>query len=169
MSQNVLMGFSLFVEGRGHAGDVSKVDFPDIELKTEEFQAGGWTAPIEVVLGRLAKALEIETTYNTYTPDVMKQTTVSPNTHFSYVFRGAYKTPEGKIVTRKVTAKAVAKTIKEEAWEPGKKVSMTTKLTCNYYRDEWEGVVSNEVDPTNCGLIIDGVDHGAGLREALGI
>ena len=72
-------------------------------------------------------------------------------------------------MTRKVTAKAVAKNIKEEAWEPGKKVSMTTKLTCSYYRDEWDGEVINEVDPTNCGLILDRVDHGAGLREALGI
>lgn len=168
MSRNVLTNFNYSVEGRGYAGDASKVDLPDLEVKVEGFNAGGYTAEVEIALGRLAKAMEIEVTYNTFTPDVMKSVATMPNNTFNHVFQGAYTTPNG-VVSRKITARAFAKNIKEEPWEPGKKISMTSKLTVHYYRDEWDGKVMNEVDPENCVLIIDGVDLAKGVREAIGL
>lgn len=169
MSRNVLTGFSLFVDGRGHAGDISKIDLPDFAIKTEEFTAGGFTGAIDVALGRLEKAMEIEATYNTFTPDVMKQVGQHPNTSYGYKIRGMYVKADRSKAKREITLRAFAKNVKEEAWEPNKKVNMTTKLSVLYYRDEWDGKVLYEIDPENGILVIDGEDYGKPFRDILGI
>ncbi|AXF86642.1 hypothetical protein DTO96_102397 [Ephemeroptericola cinctiostellae] len=169
MSRNILTGFSVFVEGRGHAGDISKIDLPDFALKVEEFSAGGFTGSIEVLMGRLEKAMEIEMTYNTYTPDIMKQVGHKPSVSFAYKIKGMYVKQDGTAAKREITVRAFAKNVKEEPWEPNKKVSMTTKLSVLYYRDEWDGQVLYEVDPEAAILIVDGVDYGSTFRDVLGL
>lgn len=169
MSRNVLTGFSVFVDGRGHAGDISKIDLPDFAIKTEEFSAGGFTGAIDVAMGRLEKAMEIEMTYNTFTPDIMTQVAQYPNTSHGYKLRGMYVKADGTHAKREITLRAFAKNVKEEAWEPNKKVSMTVKLSVLYYRDEWDEKVLYEIDPESGILVVDGVDHGKSFRDILGI
>ena len=51
MLNDILKNMSLFVDGRGYAGNVDELNLPKLALKTEEFRGGGMDAPIEIDMG----------------------------------------------------------------------------------------------------------------------
>src|SRR3954467_11218424 len=51
MIPRVLHNFSAFVNGQGYQGRVTEVEPPEIEVKTEDFRAGGMDGTAEIDMG----------------------------------------------------------------------------------------------------------------------
>ena len=45
VAKDIRKNFSLFVDGRGYAGNTDEANMPELSLQTEEYRAGGMDAP----------------------------------------------------------------------------------------------------------------------------
>jgi P2 family phage contractile tail tube protein len=71
MIPKILKNFNLFIDGRGYVGKVEEVNPPKLNIKTEEFRAGGMDSPVMVDMG--VEKLEGSFTLLEYDKDVLKQ------------------------------------------------------------------------------------------------
>ena len=51
MIPKILKNFNLFIDGRGYAGKCDEVNPPKLNIKSEEYRAGGLDAPIPIDMG----------------------------------------------------------------------------------------------------------------------
>lgn len=161
-----LQGFNLFVDGRGYAAKVSECELPKLAIKTEEFQPGGFDAPIEMDLGM--EKLETNFTLLDFDVDVMKQFGVGHNNSIPVTLRGALSYGDGTTIPAVVQFQGMWRELEPPKFAKPGKMELKVTMALKYYKLEVNGETIHEIDIENMVRIIDGTDYLASMRENIG-
>ena len=164
MLPKILKNFNLYVDGRGYAGRVEEITLPKLTIKTEDFQAGGMSAPIEVDLGM--EKLEMDMTFAEYDPELFKLFGLTNGSEIAFTIRGAL---EGRSETTPVVinARGYFKEMDFDSWKPAEKATLKCSVACNYYKLTIDGIELVEIDPVNMVRNVNGIDQLSTIRQAL--
>lgn len=163
----VLQGFNLFVDGRGYAAKVSECELPKLTIKTEEFQPGGYDAPIEMDMGM--EKLETNFTLLDYDSEVLKQFGIGHNNMVPVTLRGALSYGDGTTVPAVAQFQGMFREVEPPKFGKPGKLEMKATMVLRYYRLEINGETIHEIDVENMVRIINGVDYLASMRENIGV
>ena len=150
-AENVLKQWSIFVDGRGFAGNCEEFNAPKLDVKTEDFEGGGMDAAIEVEMGM--EKLMCDFTLTKFDPKVIALWGIGVTRYVPIVARGSVQGLTGDPLPVIHKGKG------------------TLKFTMNlrYYKLEVAGTVTHEIDIPNFVRIVDGVDILAKHRANLGL
>ena len=62
MIGRILVDYAVFIDGKGYLGDAAQIKLPVIEVKSEEYLAGGMVAPQSIPLGLFLRQTVLLTT-----------------------------------------------------------------------------------------------------------
>ncbi|WP_095143478.1 phage major tail tube protein [Pseudomonas sp. Irchel s3b6] len=167
MIPEVLYNTNLFVDGISLQGDVPSLTLPKLTLKTDEYRAGGMDAAVEIDMG--TEKLEASFTTNGVRREVLKFFGQADLTAFNASFRGAFKGQKGAVKSVVATLRGSLKEVDPGEWKPGEKAEFKYAVAVTYYKLEIDGSVMFEIDPLNSIRVVDGTDHLAAVRSALGM
>lgn len=167
MIPEVLSNCAAFIDGVSFAGDVPTLTLPKLTKKTDDYQGGGMSAPIEMGLG--LEKLEAAWTTNGVRRESLKYFGLADQTACNAVFRAAYKGLKGSVKAVIVTLRGAVKEVDMGDWKPGDKAEIKHAMSVTYYKLEIDGRVMYEIDPLNMIQVVDGVDQLAAERSALGL
>lgn len=167
MIPEVLSNCAAFIDGVSFAGEVPTLTLPKLTKKTDDYQGGGMSAPIEMGLG--LEKLEAAWTTNGVRRESLKYFGLADQTACNAVFRAAYKGLKGSVKAVIVTLRGAVKEVDMGDWKPGDKAEIKHAMSVTYYKLEIDGRVMYEIDPLNMIQVVDGVDQLAEERSALGL
>ncbi|MBD9439026.1 phage major tail tube protein [Pseudomonas sp. PDM04] len=167
MIPEVLSNCAAFIDGVSFAGEVPTLTLPKLTKKTDDYQGGGMSAPIEMGMG--LEKLEAAFTTNGVRRESLKYFGLADQTACNAVFRAAYKGLKGAVKAVIVTLRGAVKEVDMGDWKPGDKAEIKHAMSVTYYKLEIDGRVMYEIDPLNMIQVIDGVDQLAAERTALGL
>ncbi|ASL27346.1 phage major tail tube protein [Azotobacter chroococcum] len=167
MIPQTLKNMALHVDGRGYGGKVTELTLPKLTRKTDEFNAGGLGAPVEIGMG-----LELLTAgfkMPGIDPELLAFFGLADDTAFNGTFRGAFKDLQNRTIAAVATLRGMLKEVDPGAWSMGQRNENTYAVSLSYYKLEVDGRVIYEIDPLNCVCIVNGVDQLAAERAAIGL
>jgi P2 family phage contractile tail tube protein len=166
-ARDVLKNFTLSVDGRGYAGQVTEYNAPDLTLATEDFRAGGMDAPMAVEMGM--EALTCSFSLVAYDADVLALWGVAPGSVVPLTVRGALESYDGAVkpVVHAMRGKIIS--IARGAWGGGALPSLTVTMALDYYAETVNGVPISLIDVEGMIRVVGGVDRLGAVRAALGI
>ena len=167
MLNDILKNMSLFVDGRGYAGNVDELNLPKLALKTEEFRGGGMDAPIEIDMGM--EKLECDFTPTRFDKDVLSLFGVSAGQAVPLTARGALVSDDGTQTAIVVNLQGMLREVEWGSWKAGDKATLKIAMALRYYKLTHGGTVIHEIDVPNMVRTIAGIDQLAQTRSALGI
>ncbi len=167
MLDEILKNMSLFVDGRGYAGNVEEVSLPKLALKTEEFRGGGMDAPMDIDMGM--EKLEAEFTLTKFDRDVLKLFGLSPGRVTPLTMRGHIESEDGTAAAVIVNLRGKVREIDFGNWKPGDKATLKASLSLSYYKLTHSNEVLHEIDVAGMKRIIGGIDQLAATRASLGL
>ncbi|MEX3776180.1 phage major tail tube protein [Pseudomonas sp. MYb118] len=167
MIPQVLSNCAAFVDGVSFAGDVPTLTLPKLTQKTDDYQGGGMSAPIEFAMG--LEKLEAAFTTNGVRRESLKYFGLADQTAANIVFRGSFRGLKGTVVAVIVTMRGGIKEVDMGDWKLGDKAEIKHAVKLTYYKLEIDGRVMYEIDPLNMIQVVDGVDQLAAERSALGL
>jgi len=167
MIPEVLSNCAAFIDGVSFAGEVPTLTLPKLTKKTDDYQGGGMSAPIEMGMG--LEKLEAAFTTNGVRRESLKYFGLADQTACNAVFRAAYRGLKGAVKAVTVTLRGAVKEVDMGDWKPGDKAEIKHAMSVTYYKLEIDGRVMYEIDPLNMIQVIDGVDQLAAERTALGL
>ncbi|MEZ1317018.1 phage major tail tube protein [Pseudomonas fluorescens] len=167
MIPEVLSNCAAFIDGVSFAGEVPTLTLPKLTKKTDDYQGGGMSAPIEMGMG--LEKLEAAFTTNGVRRESLKYFGLADQTACNAVFRAAYKGLKGAVKAVTVTLRGAVKEVDMGDWKAGDKAEIKHAMSVTYYKLEIDGRVMYEIDPLNMIQVIDGVDQLAAERTALGL
>ncbi|MHC8285360.1 phage major tail tube protein [Pseudomonas sp. XS1P51] len=167
MIPQVLSNMNAFVDGVSFAGDVPTLSLPKLTQKTDDYQGGGMSAPVEIAMG--LEKLEAAFTTNGVRRESLKYFGLADQTACNIVFRGAFRGLKGTVTPVVVTLRGGIKEVDMGDWKPGDKAEIKHAIKAVYYKLEIDGRVMYEIDPLNMIQVIDGVDQLAAERSAVGL
>ena len=162
----ILKNFNLFIDGRGYAGKCEEVNPPKLNIKTEEYQAGGLDAPISIDMGM--EKLEASFTLSEYDKDVLKQFGLITGNAVQLTLRGALQ-DDTNISSIIIKLRGLYTEMDMGKFSAGEKSTLSCTMACRYYSLEIDGEQLIEIDIDNMTRIINGVDKLAEIRSAMGI
>jgi uncharacterized protein len=166
MIPKILKNFNLFIDGRGYVGKVEEVNPPKLNIKTEEFRAGGMDSPVMIDMG--VEKLEASFTLLEYDKNVLKQFGLVSGNAVPITLRGALQddTTVSPIV---IKLRGMYTEMDMGKISAGEKGSLQCTLSCRYYSLEIDGEQLIEIDIDNMTRKIGGQDKLVDIRKALGI
>jgi P2 family phage contractile tail tube protein len=166
-ARHVLKNINLFVDGRGHAGEIDEYSPPDLTLTTEDYRGGGMDAPVAIEMGM--EALETSFALISYDPDVLATWGVKQDATVPLTIRGALEDPDGTVrpVVHRMRGKITS--LARGTWAAGQKPALTVTMRPRYYQETHDGSVIHEIDIDNMVRVVNGVDQLAAQRAALGM
>ena len=167
MIPQVLSNMNAFVDGVSFAGDVPTLSLPKLTQKTDDYQGGGMSAPIEMAIG--LEKLEAAFTTNGVRRESLKYFGLADQTACSIVFRGAFRGLRGEVTPVAVTLRGLLKEVDLGDWKAGDPTEIKHAIAPVYYKLEIDGRVMYEIDMIAGIQVIDGVDQLAEVRSALGL
>lgn len=167
MLDDILKNMSLFVDGRGYAGNVEELVLPKLTLKTEEFRNGGMDAPIDVELGM--EKLECEFTLTRFDKFTLQLFGLAAGRSVPLTVRGVVVSDSGTYTPVVVNLQGLMRELDPGTWKPGEKATLKAMMTLRYYKLTHGGDVIHEIDIPNMVRKINGVDQLALTRAALGL
>lgn len=166
MIPKILKNFNLFIDGRGYVGKVEEVNLPKLNIKTEEFRAGGMDAPAMIDMG--VEKLEGSFTLLEYDKDVLKQFGLVGGNAVQVTLRGALQ-DDTTVSAMVVKLRGMYTEMDMGKLSAGEKGTMQCTIACRYYSLEMDGEKLIEIDIDNMTRVIGGQDKLAEVRKALGI
>ena len=167
MIRNILKNFNLFVDGRGYAGELGDYTPANPSVAAEEYRAGGMNGPVDIDMGMQ----KMTTTFvlRNYSADVLALWGIAPGKLIQVTARGALESEDGTVtaVVHNMRGKIIAPD--RGTWSPGQSASLTINMTLEAFKETVGQRVVCDIDVINMTRIIDGVDHLAEQRKALGI
>lgn len=160
-------GFNLFVDGRGYAAKVTEIELPKLTIKKEEYQPGGYDAPVEVDLGM--EKIEASFTIADFDTEVLKYFGVGHNNPVAVTIRGSLAHGDGNDTPLVVQLQGMWGEIENPKLKRGEKFEQKVSMSCKYYKLESGGHVIHEIDIENMIRIIDGKDYLAASRKSIGL
>ncbi len=161
----ILKAFNLYVDGRGHAGEVDELQLPALTLIIDDHRGGGMDGSVPIDLGM--EPMTASFTLSSAVKETLARFGISGETGFTA--RGSLESLAGVKEAIEVTMRAKVTSIEPGAWTPGSKVTTNYNLAVTYYRYTQGGRVIHEIDVQNMIRIIDGVDQLAEHRANIGI
>lgn len=163
----LLKDVSLFIDGRGYAGNVEEFEPPKLALKIEEHRAGGMDAPLEIDMGM--EALMATATLSNADRDALKLFGLAPGNLVPMTMRGSQETETGEAEAVAISLRGTIKEVDPGTWKPGEKAPCKLTMSLRYYKLEVDGEIVHEIDVENMKRVINGVDQLAARRQALGL
>ena len=160
---NILRNVSVWVDGRGYAGEATQVSLPEVNIQTEEFRPGGRDAPVELDMGM--EAMEASLQFGS----VEKGIIGSVGKEIPITVRGATRDRDGTVHPVRAELTGRVKSLETGDWQPGERSTTTLTLSVDYYRMEMDGDEVLEIDIPNMVRRVDGEDQLGDMREALGL
>lgn len=158
-----LSHFDILIDGRSMFGKCEEITLPVPSIKTADYVASGYDAPL--VLDQGMEKLECNIVMAEYDNLVM-QRFMSVGAPVSLIARGAL-TSQG--ISGYISASIRGQIIKLDmgTWKPGETSSLSVDIVCSYYRLEMDGAEIMEIDVPNMIRRISGVDQLAMARAAI--
>lgn len=166
-ASDVRKNLSLFVDGRGFAGQIEEFNAPKLAIKVEEFRAGGMNAPIDLDMG--TEKMECDFSLIQYSKDVLALFGVAPGNSVPLVAREALESFDGTVTPVVHTFRGQIKEMDPGASKAGEKATIKITMTLTYYKLQHGSTVVQEIDVPNMIHMANGVDRLAAQRAALGI
>lgn len=168
---HVLSHFDLFVDGRGYGGVCSSIKLPVLQMKVEEFRAGGLDGPIPIDLG--TEKMECEITLAEYDPVMLAQWGFTMGGAVALTARGVMKgapLASSPTIPIPVTAQMRGRITKYDmgTWKSGEMVEINVTVFCTYYSISIGGVQVIEIDVENMIRKVGGQDQLELIRAAIG-
>ena len=166
MIPKILKNFNLFVDGRGYVGKCEEVNPPKLNIKAEEYRAGGMDAPISIDMGM--EKLEASFMLSEYDKDILKQFGLISGNGVQVTLRGAL---QDDATTSPVIIKLSGMYTEMDMgkFASGEKGTLNCTIACRYYSLEIDGEQLIEIDVDNMTRIIGGVDKMTEIRDAIGV
>jgi P2 family phage contractile tail tube protein len=166
-ASDILKNFNLFIDGKGYAGVIDELELPKIELKYEDFRAGGMDAPIKIEMGQ--EAMECSITLSGHNEEALILWGVEPGNLIPLVARGALESFGKSAVPVVVNMSGRVRGIEYGNWKAGEKSTIKLTIDVFTYKYTQNNKVLHEIDVLNMIRIINGKDRLAEQRAALGI
>lgn len=166
-ARDVIKNQTLFVDGRGYAGQLTELNPPKLTLKTEEFRGGGMDLPIDITMGM--EKLTADFTLISYDRDVLSLFGVAEGTTVPFTAREVLESFDGTTTSVVHNMRGKITELDSGTHSPGERVPLKVSISLTYYKQTHGGVVVHEIDPANMVRIVNGTDALAGQRRALGI
>lgn len=164
---DIIKNYSLFVDGRGYAGQVTEFNAPELAIQTEDFRAGGMDAPVALDMGM--EGLETSFTLSKYDADVLSLFGIANGAAVQATVRAAAESYDGTVRPVVYNMRGRITRIARGAFTAGAMVPITITMRLDYYRETVNDVVIHEIDVVNMIRTIAGVDRLAEQRAALGL
>lgn len=166
MIPKILKNFNLFIDGRGYVGKAEEVNPPKLNIKTEEFRAGGMDSPAMIDMG--VEKLEGSFTLLEYDKDVLKQFGLVSGNAVSVTLRGAMQ-DDTTVSPILIKLRGMYTEMDMGKFATGEKGTLQCTIACRYYSLEIDGEKLIEIDIDNMTRVIGGQDKLVDIRKALGI
>ncbi len=166
MIPKILKNFNLFIDGRGYVGKVEEANPPKLNIKTEEFRAGGMDSPAMIDMG--IEKLEGSFTLLEFDKNVLKQFGLISGNVVSITLRGALQ-DETSVSPIIIKLRGMYTEIDMGKLSAGEKGTLQCTIACRYYSLEIDGEQLIEIDIDNMTRKIGGQDKMIDIRKALGI
>ncbi len=166
MFPKILKNFSLFLDGRGFVGRVEEVTPPKLNIKVEEFRAGGLDTPVLMDMG--IEKLEASFSLLEYDKEVLKQFGLVSGNVAQVTLRGAIQ-DESNVSSIVIKLRGMYTEMDMGKFSAGEKATLQCTIACRYYSLEMDGETLIEIDVDNMTRIINGQDKLAEIRKAIGI
>ena len=166
MIPKILKNFNLFIDGRGYVGKVEEVNPPKLNIKTEEFRAGGMDSPAMIDMG--IEKLEGSFTLLEFDKNVLKQFGLISGNVVSVTLRGALQ-DETSVSPIIIKLRGMYTEIDMGKLSAGEKGTLQCTIACRYYSLEIDGEQLSEIDIDNMTRKIGCQDKMIDVRKALGI
>jgi hypothetical protein len=167
VASDILKGFTVFVDGRGYAGEVQELQLPKLSLTTEDFRAAGMDAPVGIETGM--EKLESTMTTPKQCAELLSLFGLTTGTDTQLTARGSLESFDGTVTPVVVQLRGRLRSIEPAAWKSGEVGASTYTFDLTYYKREQGGRVLHEIDVINMVRIVNGVDQLAARRSALGM
>jgi uncharacterized protein len=164
-----LKNMNLFVDGRGYAGHIDQITLPILKIMTVAHRAGGMDLPIELDMGM--EPLNTSFVVSDFTPEIYKLFGLydAPTTTMLNI-RGAMQERSSQTVMPVVINLAGSfKEVNAGNWVIGNKSTLSVTASLTYYKLTIQEDILVEIDGPNMKRIINGVDHLALQRAAIGL
>lgn len=163
-----LKNMNMFVDGESWLGEAAEVTPAKLERDFEDWRSGGMIGPVKWDKGQ--KPIDLEWKAGGWMRQAMRSWGATAIDAIQARFAGAYEDiGTGRMNLVEIIARGRYEEIDPGKAKPGDDTEQNYKLSCVYYRVEWNGIVDLEVDFLNSVLISGGIDRTAELREILGI
>lgn len=166
-ASDVRKNLSLFVDGRGFAGQIEEFTPPKLALKVEEWRGGGMNAPVKLDMGQ--EAMDTDFTLLQYSRDVLALFGMAAGNTVPLVAREALQSLDGTVTPVVHTMRGTITEVDQSTVKPGEKVPVKFTMNLTYYKLQHGATVVQEIDIPNMVHIVNGVDMLAEQRAALGI
>lgn len=167
MIPKTLKNFNLFVLGHSMAGLAEEVTLPKLARKTEDFDAGGMLAPIELDYG--SEKLEMDFSLKEYNKEILKAWGVHDASGVGLRFVGAVRSDGdgSKAEAIEIIVRGRWKEIDQGTAKKGESSVMKVTMPLTYYKYTVNGEVLIEKDIINGIEIVGGVDRQAEINTIL--
>jgi len=167
VANKLLKNFSVFIDGKGYAGNIKEAQLPALTLVTEDYRAGGMDAAVKVEMGQ--EPLDCSVTLTEFDQLALAQWGVGEGYYVPLVFKGALESLDGTVEAVNVSMRGKVVSMTPSAWTPGAEATIKLDLNLTTYRYEQGGRVIHNIDIPNMVRIIGGTDRLAAQRSALGM
>lgn len=166
-ASSILKNFNLFVDGRGHAGEVDDLQLPTLAIIGEEYRGGGMDAPIDIDMGM--EKLEATFTLPGSNKADLARFGLSDGQLTQVTARGALESADGTSEGVVVQMRGKVMRVEPGQWQGGQKSSWAYTVSLQYYKYEQGGEVIHEIDVLNMVRIVNGADQLAQQRANIGL
>jgi P2 family phage contractile tail tube protein len=166
-ARDVLKNLTLWVDGRGMAGQVQDVNPPKLVQKLEEFMGGGMVAPVAVTVGM--ERMTCDFSLIAYDPDVLALFGIVEGASTPLTIRGALESYDGTVTPVVMNLRGKVTEQDPGNWKPGTVPYLKTSMELNYYKLTHGSTVVQEIDVENMICNINGTDTLTAMRTALGL
>lgn len=166
-ASDVRKNLSLFVDGRGFAGQIEEFNAPKLAIKVEEWRGGGMNAPLDLDMGM--EKMECDFSLLQYSKDVLALFGLAPGNSVPLVAREGLESFDGTVTPVVHTFRGQIKEMDPGTSKSGEKTNLKVTMTLTYYKLQHGNTVVQEIDIPNMIHMVNGVDRLADMRAALGI
>jgi P2 family phage contractile tail tube protein len=169
MIPQTLKNFMLFVDGESFVGVAEEITPPKLTRITEDYQGGGMQGPIELDFGN--DKLEMEVTFKGWNKGILKHYGAFSADGVPLRFRGSARSDANEAQTDaiEISIRGRLKELDFGTVKKGEGNSLKVMIPLTYFKYEINNDPLIEIDQVNSIFVVDGVDHLADERTALGI
>lgn len=158
---------NLFVDGRGHAGELEEFTAPKLAMKMEEFRGGGMAAPRDIPFGM--EKLEADFTLISYDRHVLAAFGLVAGAVLPFQAREVLEDHQGNVTSVIHHMRGRVREIDPGTSKAGDKPALKVSLSLDYYKLVHGSTTVQEIDVDNMIHVVNGVDQLSDQRRALGI
>ena len=165
--KNILKFMGVFVDGRGYAGEASKVTLPKLDVITQDKSNAGMSGAVAVRMGKHEK-LTASMQFDGIDPQLLGLFDIGQGNTIQFTVRGSTEDRDGNKHAHVIKMRGFIKTMDEGDWAEGEDAPLKLDLELDYYKREHDGVELIEADPINMIFKVRGVDQLAQHRANIG-